>query len=78
MRAILINTILVLVILILGSTFSSSVPTDNEDYVAAVDNGWLDWERAFPTHQLEVRAGKSRFWKRTPHRKFWKRSIPND
>lgn len=75
MRAILITTIGTILILLFGLTLSTNVAMDNEDYVAAINNDWLDWERAFPAHQLDVRAGKSRFWKRTPHRKFWKRST---
>lgn len=75
MRAILITTIVTVLILLLGLTLSTSVSMDNEDYIAAVNNDWLDWDRAFPAHQLDVRAAKSRFWKRTPHRKFWKRST---
>ncbi len=74
MRTLLINTILCLFIVIIGITVSSSASIDNDDYAAA-NNDWIDFDTVYPVHQLDARAAKSRFWKRVPHRKFWKRSI---
>jgi hypothetical protein len=76
MRTTLINTILCFFIVIIGVTLSSSASSDNEDHVAA-NIDWIYADTYYPVHQLDVRAAKSRFWKRAQHRKFWKRSITN-
>jgi hypothetical protein len=74
MRTAFINTILCFFIVIIGITYSSSASFDNDDYAAAnVD--WMNFDTAFPSHHLDARAAKSRFWKRVPARKFWKRST---
>ena len=77
MRTVLINTILFLLIVILGITVSSAASIDNEEYAAA-NSDWMDFDTLYPVHQLDARAAKSRFWKRAPHRKFWKRSASED
>jgi len=74
MRMTLINTILCLFIALIGITLSSSFSLDNDDY-AAVNNDWNDVDNYYPAHFLNARAAKSRFWKRAPPRKFWKRSL---
>ncbi len=75
MRTIFISTILCLFIVIIGITLSSSASIDNDDYAAAANIDWIDFDTLYPAHQLDARAAKSRFWKRAPHRKFWKRST---
>jgi len=74
MRIALINTILCFFLVIIGITFSSSASIDNDDYPAA-NIDWVDFDTIYPVHQLDARAAKSRFWKRVPPRRFWKRSI---
>ncbi|UJR09122.1 hypothetical protein I4U23_013369 [Adineta vaga] len=74
MRTIFINTILCFFILIIGVTLSSSVSLDHDDH-AATHMDWVDLDNYAPSHQLDVRAAKSRFWKRAPYRHFWKRSA---
>lgn len=73
MRTTLLNTIFCFLIIIIGITFSSSAPFDNDEIAANID--WVDFDTLYPNHQLDVRAAKSRFWKRVPSRKFWKRST---
>ena len=73
MRPTLINTILCLLIVLLGMTLSSSVPSVHDEY-PAVNADWLKVDLDEAAHQLDVRAAKSRFWKRTPPRRFWKRA----
>jgi hypothetical protein len=78
MRTVFISTILCVLIVIIGITVSSSASIDNDDYAAA-NSDWIDFDTLYPVHQLDARAAKSRFWKRMPHRKFWKRStLDND
>ncbi|CAF0883068.1 unnamed protein product [Adineta steineri] len=74
MRMTLINTILCLFIALIGITLSSSSSLDNDDYATA-NSDWNQFDSYYPTHFLNVRAAKSRFWKRAPPRKFWKRSL---
>jgi len=69
-----INTILCLFIVLIGIAISSSSSIDNDDNVAA-NLEWNDLDSYYPNHFLNARAAKSRFWKRAPHRKFWKRSV---
>ena len=74
MRLTFINTILSLFIVVILIAFSSSTTTENDDDVAAN----IDWDafgNYYPAHLFNVRAAKSRFWKRAPQRKFWKRSL---
>lgn len=73
MRTTLINTILCLLIVVIGMTLSASVPSDHEEY-PAVNGDWLNVDLDEVAHQLDARAAKSRFWKRTPPRRFWKRA----
>lgn len=71
MRTTLINTLLFLCIALIGIALSSA---DNDDSAA----GNIDWEvvdSLYPAHLLSARGTKSRFWKRTNPRKFWKRSL---
>jgi len=70
----LINTILCLFIVLIGIALSSSSSIDNDDNAAA-NLEWNDFDSYYPAHFLNARAAKSRFWKRAPHRKFWKRSL---
>ncbi len=74
MRSLLINTILCFLIVIICITLSSSTSIDNDDdYAASIaNNNWMYFDTIDPVHQLDARAAKSRFWKRAPHRKFWK------
>ncbi len=58
----------------MGIALSSSSSMDNDDNAAASID-WNDFDSYYPTHLLNVRAAKSRFWKRVPARKFWKRSV---
>ena len=54
---------------------SFNLPIDGNDF-ATLDN--IDWNYAdipYPTHLLDTRASQSRFWKRVPPQKFWKRSL---
>jgi hypothetical protein len=74
MRIALINTILCFFIVIIGITLSSSASIDNDDYAASN----IDWADVDTFHQLDARAAKSRFWKRVPPRRFWKRSTDNN
>ncbi len=74
MRTSLINTILCFLIVIIGVTLSTSASLDNDDH-AAINMDWADLDNYDAIHQLDARAAKSRFWKRAPHRHFWKRSI---
>jgi hypothetical protein len=74
MRTNLINTILCCFIVIIGVALSASVSLDQDDHAAA-SMDWTDFDRYGPAHQLDARAAKSRFWKRAPHRHFWKRSV---
>jgi hypothetical protein len=77
MRMTLSNTILCLLIVLFGIAFSSSSAIDHDDYAAAnVD--WNDFDSYYPSHLLNARAAKSRFWKRGQLRKFWKRSAMNN
>jgi hypothetical protein len=73
MRMTFISTILCLFIVLIGIALASS-SMDNDDNVAA-NFDWNDFDSYYPSHLLDVRAAKSRFWKRVPHRKFWKRSL---
>jgi hypothetical protein len=77
MRTAFINTILCFLIVIIGITFSSSASIDNDDYAAA-NTDWTDFDTLYPVHQLDARAAKSRFWKRVPPRRFWKRSTKDN
>ena len=73
MRIILINTILCLFIVLIGIAYSSSSSIDDDDFAT----GNIDWnyfDNHSPIHLLNGREYKSRFWKRVPYRKFWKRS----
>lgn len=74
MRLTLINTILCLFIVVIGIALSSSSSFDTDDYASA-NLDWNDLDSYYPAHALNARAVKSRFWKRAPHRKFWKRSV---
>ena len=74
MRLTLINTILCLFIVLIGIALSSSSSFDTDDYATA-NLDWNDLDNYYPAHALNARAAKSRFWKRVPHRKFWKRSV---
>jgi hypothetical protein len=74
MRLTLINTILCLFIVVVGIALSSSSSMDADDNSPA-NIDWSDLDTYYPVHALNARATKSRFWKRAPHRKFWKRSI---
>jgi len=78
MRTVFINTFLCVLIVIIGITLSSSASIDSDDYAAAANSDWMDFDTLYPVHQLDARAAKSRFWKRVPHRKFWKRSTSNN
>ncbi|CAF4096544.1 unnamed protein product [Rotaria socialis] len=73
MRMISVNFILCLLIVLIGIAVSSSSPTDNDESTAPAD--WNYFDAYYPYHLLKARAAKSRFWKRSPHRKFWKRSL---
>ncbi|CAF1067759.1 unnamed protein product [Adineta steineri] len=78
MRTTLINTILCFFIVMIGITLSSSMSVDNDEHIAASNMDWSDGDNYYPSHQLDLRAAKSRFWKRAPNRHFWKRSISNE
>ncbi|CAF2151709.1 unnamed protein product [Rotaria magnacalcarata] len=73
MRMISINFILCLLIVLIGIAVSSSSSTDNDESAPPAD--WNYFDAYYPYHLLKARAAKSRFWKRAPHRKFWKRSL---
>lgn len=74
MRMILVNIIICVFIVLLGIAFSSSSSIDSDD-LAAANLDWNYYDSYYPAHLLKARAAKSRFWKRTPYRKFWKRSL---
>ena len=74
MRAKLFNTILCIFIFVIGIQFSLSISTNNDDYIPT-NIGWIDLDGYYPIHQHHTRLAKSRFWKRVPYRKFWKRSF---
>lgn len=74
MHTTLINTLLCVFIVIIGITYSSTSSIGNDDYAPADIDG-IDLDMNYPGHELDIRAMKSRFWKRAPQRKFWKRSA---
>lgn len=74
MHATLMNSLLCFFIVFLGITFLSGASIDNDEYSLA-DTDWMDYNNFYPVHEFDDRAVKSRFWKRAPHRHFWKRSI---
>ena len=73
MRMIFINAILCLFIVLIGIAFSSSSAIDTDDFAAA-NFDWNDFD-SYPSHFLNARAAKSRFWKRRQPSRFWKRSL---
>ena len=77
MRLTFINTILCLFLVVIGITLSMSSSIETDDNLASNIN-WNDFDDFYPAHFLNARAVKSRFWKRAPHRHFWKRSVSNN
>ena len=74
MRMTVCNTILCLLIVLIGIALSSSSAIETDDYAAA-NGDWNDFDGYYPAHILNVRAPNSRFWKRRTPSKFWKRSV---
>ena len=77
MRLSLINSLFCLLLAFLAIALSSSSTLENDDYVLG-NIDWNDFDGYYPVHGLNVRAAKSRFWKRAPRRHFWKRSITEE
>ena len=77
MRLSLINSLFCLFVAFLAIALSSSSTLENDDYVLG-NIDWNDFDGYYPEHALNVRAAKSRFWKRAPRRHFWKRSLVQD
>ena len=74
MRLSFINSLFCLFLAFLAIALSSSATLENDDYVLG-NLDWNDFDGYYPAHALNVRAAKSRFWKRAPRRHFWKRSV---
>ncbi len=74
MNTTLVSTFLCVLIVIIGITYSSTSSVVSDDLIP-VDIDDIDFDMNYPGHDLDVRAAKSRFWKRAPQRKFWKRST---
>ncbi|CAF3536796.1 unnamed protein product [Rotaria sp. Silwood1] len=55
-------------------TIISTASLENDEYSLA-NNDWINMDTYYPTYEFDTRAINSRFWKRLPHRHFWKRSV---